>query len=313
MFKTNSIKLYLLLTFALILCNSTFSQKRIYLNQNYCATNGDSIHGLVYSFNSSQEAEKIIFNIVDLVGLKANFIVQAANVPNALATHIEKQRVILYNEVWIQQLKEKSKTDWSATFVLAHEIGHHLNGHLITVGESRPDIELEADQFAGFVLFKLGAKLNETLAAVQQLNINGTRTHPPRVAREQAVIVGWTKGKNQNSENQKSSTNGSNMPDKPKLEKPRTSDRVGSLCILNPNHYSRKIVLIQSMTSKVFEIIVGQAPYGETTEGCIYDIPIGIYECQVYTTLNQSLTEKFNIRINEGKELKKNITKDHRN
>ena len=36
--------------------------------------------------------------------------------------------------------------------LLAHEVGHHLNGHTIHRGGSTPELELEADEFAGFIL-----------------------------------------------------------------------------------------------------------------------------------------------------------------
>ena len=43
-------------------------------------------------------------------------------------------------------------------WVLAHEIGHHINGHVLAPDlsiEDRRWEELEADKFAGFVLSKL--------------------------------------------------------------------------------------------------------------------------------------------------------------
>ena len=55
--------------------------------------------------------------------------------------------------------------------------------------------ELEADEFSGFVLRKMGASLTEAQAAMQTLgNIRATSTHPAKDDRLLSIAEGWESG-----------------------------------------------------------------------------------------------------------------------
>ena len=102
-------------------------------------------------------ATKIIDLILETVGLRASFEVKKANVPNAAAVVYQGKRYILYNPAFIAAMDKAAGTPWASVAVLAHEIGHHLNGHTLDGKGSLPAIELEADEFSGFALRKMGA------------------------------------------------------------------------------------------------------------------------------------------------------------
>lgn len=149
------------------------------------------------AFASDKEARDVMERIVEVMGLRANFVVQAARVPNAAAAIIGTQRYVLYNPNFISEIRMNSRHDWSAISVLAHEIGHHLNGHTLQISGSRPAMELEADEFSGFVLRKMGASLSEAQSALQLLaNPYGSLTHPPARDRLVAVETGWNRADN---------------------------------------------------------------------------------------------------------------------
>ena len=77
---------------------------------------------------------------------------------------------------------------------MAHEIGHHLNNHDFEVDDTkkRKIMELQADKFAGGVLFILGASLDEAKAGIDLLQSKGeSATHPPAKARAEAIANGW--------------------------------------------------------------------------------------------------------------------------
>lgn len=154
----------------------------------------------LYGFASDTEAEDAMRRIMRYTGLPANFTIKAANVPNAAAVLYQDQRFILYNQYFMLRIKDQTKTDWSALSILAHEIGHHLSGHTLDSHGSRPDKELEADRFSGYVLYKMGATLEEARIAMETLAAeSGTATHPPRSARLAAVTNGWLEAKQQNA------------------------------------------------------------------------------------------------------------------
>ena len=153
---------------------------------------GDKISDVIYSFESSQEALDIIKRITNSVGLEPNFELLQANIPNAAAILEGDKRYILYSLVFIQQIEAATASAWAALTILAHEVGHHLNGHTLTKSGSRPLLELEADRFAGRAVKLMGGSLEQALAAYQLMPQQGTDTHPPRSARFEAVTRGWT-------------------------------------------------------------------------------------------------------------------------
>lgn len=149
-------------------------------------------------FTSSSDAEKIISGIVDVLGLEPNFKIRVANVPNVEADIRHRQRYILYNPDFITRVNMVAKDKWPAIFILAHEIGHHLQGHTVRGKNSRPAIELEADEFAGFVVCKMGATLEQAQMAMHIIaNMDASKTHPGRVDRLKAIAKGWNKAQAQ--------------------------------------------------------------------------------------------------------------------
>lgn len=151
----------------------------------------------VYGFNSDREAVEALDRIMKYTGLPANFEIFAADVPNACAVIQCPDggnclRYLLYNQEFMIRVKDATRTDWSAISILAHEIGHHLSGHTLEAGGSRPKIELEADKFSGYILRKMNATLDQALAAMKALaSDEGSSTHPPKHSRLAAITNGW--------------------------------------------------------------------------------------------------------------------------
>jgi hypothetical protein len=149
-------------------------------------------------FASTVDAEKIVDGIMSAIGLESNFKIKIANVPNVQAEIRHHQRYILYNPQFISEVNKAARDKWASIFILAHEIGHHLDGHTVMGINSRPEIELEADQFAGFALCKMGATLEQAQLAIHFIaNIEGSKTHPARIDRLLAIEKGWKKAEAQ--------------------------------------------------------------------------------------------------------------------
>ena len=160
------------------------------------------------SFSSDTEAENILNQILEVTGLSKNFVLSpCAEINNAIAVSFKGTRYILYDPKFMSLLSSNT-SNWTNVFILAHEIGHHVNGHSIDVVLFSQNIveapvllkkrqqELEADQFAAFVLAKLGANLNDVLGSVSMISDNDDRysTHPRRSKREEAIKKGYGRG-----------------------------------------------------------------------------------------------------------------------
>lgn len=147
-----------------------------------------------------RDCRDMIEQVMAFTGLPQNFDVTEAEVPNAAAAILLDQqqlphRVIAFNPRFIELVRrETGGNPWSAVSIMAHEAGHHLAGHTIQPGGSQPPIELEADKFSGFVLYKMGASRDDALKAINTLvpeSVPGDSTHPGRSQRAAAVGDGW--------------------------------------------------------------------------------------------------------------------------
>lgn len=145
------------------------------------------------------DGREAVRNIMRFTGLPQNFKVVEGEVPNAAALIVMggdgiPERVIAYNATFMKQVREATiNNDWASISIMAHEIGHHLSGHTLMPGGSQPPIELEADKFSGFVLYKMGAALSDATKAISTLipEEDGP-THPGRKKRLVAIKAGWT-------------------------------------------------------------------------------------------------------------------------
>ncbi len=175
-----------------------------------CSYDGKALKIDSAALKTSAEAEgtAAVTRIMRFTGLPQNFTIMESDVPNAAAIIVMgkdgiPKRVIAYNRAFMQQVAQATGEDgWPGTSILAHEIGHHLSGHTLLPGGSQPPIELEADKFSGFVLFKMGASLPEAEKAIATLipEADGP-THPGRKKRLAAIKAGWAQSCEQQQQN----------------------------------------------------------------------------------------------------------------
>ena len=109
----------------------------------------------------------------------------------------DRRRLILFNPEWVDDLRERFG-DYAVMFVLAHELGHHINAHLArgVPKEKRRENEARADAYAARVLARMGATESQTKAAVLALPpIDASDFHPPQEDRVNNVIAEYNKTK----------------------------------------------------------------------------------------------------------------------
>lgn len=188
-----SIKLFLLA--GLLCCTVNVHSQRIFATNKYtdmCSYYGETIMGNITAADADPAAEIVVKSIMSVIGLRPNFELRAANVPNAAAVILKSKRYILYNPKFMNNINSASGTNWASISILAHEIGHHLNGHTLDKVGSRPETELEADEFSGFVLRRMGATLADAQAAMGLIaSMKGSHTHPPKEKRLKYIATGW--------------------------------------------------------------------------------------------------------------------------
>ena len=155
------------------------------------------------SFSSDKSADNALDRILSVIGASKNFVLQPCdNINNAIAISVNGVRYILYDKKFMNSLNRGS--DWGNLFILAHEVGHHINGHSVDVllkSASKRSLaqrrkqELEADEFAGFILAKLGGALEDANRIIIKISKNSDdsySTHPNRNQRLKAINNGYS-------------------------------------------------------------------------------------------------------------------------
>ncbi len=188
------------LLFFIFLINFSFSQEEDVYNLDY--NNSQKAVEICTelkgsSFMSNAEADNALGKILSVVGAAKRFIVAPCdNINNAVALVDDGIRYIIYDPVFINSISNDSNY-WSNMSILAHEVGHHINGHTLsfTISATENKIEeLEADEFSGFVMAKLGATLEqatEAIAAISQPGDDTYSSHPSRERRIRAITKGY--------------------------------------------------------------------------------------------------------------------------
>ena len=156
-------------------------------------------------FASTSIANNALDKILEVNNLRGEFVlVPCDQISNVVAMTYNGTRYILYDKEFMASLDDD--TNITNLSILAHEIGHHVNGHVKDIiavinGKSSPmslaesrEQELEADEFAGFTLSKLGVSIEQVNKVFQRISNDETdiySTHPSLSKRLAAVKRGY--------------------------------------------------------------------------------------------------------------------------
>jgi hypothetical protein len=191
-----NISLVIAFLFSLVTYSQRLDYNNTYESINVCT----AIQG--NNFASERAADSALDDILNVIGASKRFVLQeCSNINNAVALTMNGVRYIMYDPEFMTSLSYGD--EWSNKFILAHEVGHHINGHTVDVLaanssnkvslSTRRIQELESDEFAGFVLGRLGASLSDALSGIQSLSDkdDSYSTHPRRSRRIAAIKKGF--------------------------------------------------------------------------------------------------------------------------
>jgi tetratricopeptide (TPR) repeat protein len=159
---------------------------------------------LFNSFASDRDAELALDKILQAVGLsyKNNGfqIIPCSNIPNAGAfTDKQGIKYIFYNRDFMSSIAN-SNSNWVELSILCHEVGHHLANHpnstVTTPKNVQQQRELEADEYLGYIMYKLGASLQQAHLGMRKIAVEEDdtySTHPKLSRRLEAISNGYKK------------------------------------------------------------------------------------------------------------------------
>lgn len=152
------------------------------------------------AYSERDEYYQVLEKLFIDMGLSANFVyTHCSFINNAFASNVFNRdggldRYIVVDKYFLKKLRTDSNSDYPALSILLHEAGHHLNNHTFTTDKlSNFERELQADEFSGFALCKLGATLEEAIYAINYYGSDlDTYSHPNKYKRINAIKKGWT-------------------------------------------------------------------------------------------------------------------------
>ena len=232
-----------------------------------------------------------INQILDYIGLPQNFSVYKGDVKNAMSTVINGKRFIVYSKNLLSRVDRTSGTlYWSSMFILAHEIGHHLSNHFTSHDIAPFDVELQADRFAGSVLCRLGATIEEATSTMSLGFVSGpnkTGTHPSPETRIAAIKEGWNKTMSQMDYS-------SAIPPPPStndIEEEYGSYALGMDSLFIPPDNRELELSDKDTVALIFEGIITKIIEDESIKDTDEDIP-AITQIQVHITKDLSYVSK---------------------
>ena len=175
---------------------------------------------VVSGFTSEKEANKALDKILNVIGASKNFtLIPCDNINNALAITFKGERFILFDGEFMRKITQLTN-NWANLFILAHEVGHHINGHTRdfllapvlddhSLADRRKE-ELEADEFASFIVSKLGAsyaQIEETIDLIASNESDQYSTHPSYDKRIAAVKKGFDRSYSSSGTSKSNSSN----------------------------------------------------------------------------------------------------------
>ncbi len=162
--------------------------------------------GTTKNMMTDKDVENMITQMLEKFGIRNRYIVMACSqIENCQATLYDHKPYILYNPEFLNKVKHLNFSnaslpgaddkDWETLTIIAHELGHHINNHLILPlpNATEIDMELEADQTAGFIIYLMGGTLRQAQSVYYNSNVSieGNYLYPPRKQRLSAVAKGW--------------------------------------------------------------------------------------------------------------------------
>ena len=197
------------LCFTIMISSASFSQGGHYGGHN---ENVSELCKILQTnnFASNRAADDALDKILSVTGMSKNFtLYPCSDIENCAAVTFNGDRYILYDKEFMEVISNNTGS-WSNLSILAHEIGHHVNGHTLDLvvyaagGRDAPTLakkreeELEADEYSGFVMQKLGASLEQAQSAVKLYASDGDdsySTHPNKAKRLYAIKNGFERAK----------------------------------------------------------------------------------------------------------------------
>jgi len=138
----------------------------------------------------------VVKRILAMTGLQndVRVVIDPSTKTCAYATTVSGRQYIGVDLDCVGPLRTGERYNWRALGILTHELGHLLGGHTTNSTSSHQE-ESEADAWAGWAMYRLGATLAEAQTVFATFSVSASKTHPARAVRLASVARGWERAR----------------------------------------------------------------------------------------------------------------------
>ena len=107
-----------------------------------------------------------------------------------------QRRFFIYNPTFFDSVYKVTQTNYAILGICFHEFAHHFYRHPLKPTNASHFYEKQADRYSGFELAIIGATLEQSLAAMNNIevlggNVNATSSHPDKASRLAEIKKGY--------------------------------------------------------------------------------------------------------------------------
>lgn len=149
-----------------------------------------------YSLNVNLDLNLFVDDCFQKLGLIKPYnlkVYEAPDVQNCFAAYKDQQLLLVFDVNWLNHIRNDN--DWGSLFVIGHEIGHLIEGHVFRAHEKK--FEFEADIWGARLLKSYGYpqdNFNNSLPEVFKLS-KDSESHPDGLSRLEIINDELRKGK----------------------------------------------------------------------------------------------------------------------
>tara|TARA_B110000971_G_C20019440_1_gene505527 strand:+ start:154 stop:1746 length:1593 start_codon:yes stop_codon:yes gene_type:complete len=143
-----------------------------------------------YSFNVNPDLNVFVEDCYHKLGLMKPYnltVYEASNIENCFATYVNNDPLLVFDVNWLNV--NSNGNDWGSLFVIGHEIGHLIEGHVFKAHEK--NFEYEADAWGARLIKSFGYpedNFNESFPTALKFS-KDSESHPDGASRLREISI----------------------------------------------------------------------------------------------------------------------------
>lgn len=197
--KPVNITFFFLITLTIFSCNGQNSHNLDIYIEAYSSYNNSTLPPTLSLSKATTKYDSLINYSMKSIGLPDTDIEIATTRSFGAYSVINRQsqrRFFLYSPAFFDTVYDVTQTNFAILGICFHELAHHFHRHPLKPSYASHIYEKQADRYSGFALALIGATLEQSLAAMNNIERLGgtaiqTHSHPDKESRLAEIEKGY--------------------------------------------------------------------------------------------------------------------------